>query len=149
MADFPAGEDFSTPEAAYATINRMDRDDPSAWKKVSVARSADSFRRRRPIARGAVDPEWAKVLANARIREVLVWNMTKAAVIAELPQELSGKKIVEPIDVRFLQLENGRWLNTGNGGFKSVEEAKTHFMNWMERDDRTGRCDAGPASTHG
>jgi beta-lactamase regulating signal transducer with metallopeptidase domain len=134
VADFPAGEGFSTPEAAYATINRMDWDDPSSWQKVTVARKAARMGGSGSEPKRTVDPEWAKVLHNARIREVLVWNMTRAAVIAELPQELSSKKIVEPIDVRFLQLENGRWLNTGNGGFSSVEAAKTHFMTWMERD---------------
>ena len=43
VAEFPQGEDFSTPEAAYATINRMDQRDSSAWQKVSVARMADRF----------------------------------------------------------------------------------------------------------
>jgi hypothetical protein len=140
VADFPAGEDFSTPEAAYATINRMDRDDPSAWKKVSVARLAARMGGDGSDRKRTVDPEWAKVLGNARIREVVVWNVTKAAVIAELPQELSGKKIVDPFDVRYLQLENGRWLNTGNDRFASIEAAKTKFMSWMQRE--TSEADA-------
>lgn len=138
VADFAPGEDFSRPEAAYATINRMDRDDPSAWKKVSVARLAARFSQDGSRRASAPDPEWAQVLAHARIREVLVWNMTRAAVIAELPQDLAGKKIIDPFDVRFLQLENGRWLNTGNGRFASIEAAKTHFMNWMQRETTSG-----------
>jgi len=140
VADFPAGEDFSTPEAAYATINRMDRDDPAAWKKVSVARLAARMGGDGSDRKRAVDPEWAKVMANARIREVVVWNVTKASVIAELPQELSSKKIVDPFDVRYLQLENGRWLNMGNDRFASVEAAKAKFMSWIQRE--TAEADA-------
>ncbi|MGE5294753.1 MAG: M56 family metallopeptidase, partial [Solirubrobacterales bacterium] len=134
VADFPPGEDFSTPEAAYATINRIDYTDSSAWQKVSVARLAARMAQSGSESKKNVDPEWAKVLANARIKEVLVWNMTKAMVIAELPQDLSSKKIVDPFDVRFLGLENGRWLNMGNDRVSSVEAAEAHFKAWMERD---------------
>jgi beta-lactamase regulating signal transducer with metallopeptidase domain len=134
VADFPPTEDMSTPEAAYATINRMDRDDPSAWQKVSVAALAGRLAQHTPVGKTTANAEWAKVLSNARIREVLVWNMTRAAAIAELPQEPSGKKIVDPIDVRHLQLENGRWLNIGNSRFRSIEEAKTQFMGRIERE---------------
>ncbi|MEN6334489.1 MAG: CARDB domain-containing protein, partial [Phycisphaerales bacterium] len=140
VADFPAGEDFSTPEAAYATINRMDTGDPAVWKKVSVARLAARMGENGSERKRTVDPEWAKVLANARIREVVVWNVTKASVIAELPQELSSKKIVDPFDARYLQLENGRWLNNGNDRFASVEAAKAKFMSWMKRE--TSEVDA-------
>lgn len=134
VADFPAGEDFSTPEAAYATINRMDQGDPAAWLRVDVARLADRMRRDGSERRRTIDPEWAKAMGNAQIREVLVWNLTKAAVIAELPQELSGKKIVDPFDVRYLELEKGRWLNIGNDRFASVEAAKTKFMSWIQQE---------------
>ena len=134
VADFPPTEDLSTPEAAYATINRIDRNDPSVWQKVSVAAPAERFAREGSTRRTAVDPEWAKILLNARIRAVVIWNMTRAAVIAELPQEPSGKKIVDPIDVRHLQLENGRWLNLGNSRFRSIEEAKTQFLGRIERE---------------
>lgn len=139
VADFPAGEDFSTPEAAYATINRMDRSDPVAWRRVSIARSAKRFAAEAEQVQ-LVAPERAKVRANTRIREVLVWNMTKAAVIAELPQGSSGKKPVEPIDVRSFELENGRWLNAGDSGFKSVEDARAHFVGRIQRE--TAQADA-------
>jgi prepilin-type processing-associated H-X9-DG protein len=133
VADFPPTEDMSTPEAAYATINRIDRNDPSAWQKVSIAALAERFAREGSNRRTAVDPEWVKVLLQARIREVVIWNLTRAAVIAELPQGLSGKKVVQPIDVRSLQLENGRWLNTGNDRYASIEQAKAAFLKRMER----------------
>lgn len=140
VADFPAGEDFSTPEAAYATINRMDQGDPAAWLRVDVARLADRMRRDGSERRRTIDPEWAKIMGNARIREVMVWNLTKAAVIAELPQEMSSKKIVDPFDVRYLELEKGRWLNIGNDRFASVEAAKAKFMSWIQRE--TAQADA-------
>jgi beta-lactamase regulating signal transducer with metallopeptidase domain len=133
VADFPAREDFSTPEAAYAAVNRMNWEDSSAWQRVSAAASAAQIARD-PAPKGTMDPEWAKVLQNARIREVIVWNMTRAAVIAELPQGLSGKQAAEPVDRRSFQLENGRWLNTGESRFESVEEAKAQFMEWMKRE---------------
>jgi hypothetical protein len=49
-------------------------------------------------------------------------------VIAELPQALSSKKIVAPLDVRFLEWENGRWLNAGNDRFYTLEEARARFV---------------------
>ncbi len=135
VADFPPAEDFSTPEAAYATINRMAWDDPSIWQKVSVAALARRLAQGSNERRTRRDPAWAEVLRNAYIREVIVWNLTRAAVIAELPQGSSGQDIVDPIDVRYLQLENGRWLNTGNGRFASVEKAESQFRERFERDN--------------
>jgi beta-lactamase regulating signal transducer with metallopeptidase domain len=128
VADFPRAQDFSTPEAAYATINRIDRDDPSAWQKVSVAALAERFARQNGPRKTTGDPEWAKVLSYARILEVMVWDNTRAAVMAQLPQGLSSQKIGAPIDVRHLERENGRWLNTGNNRFWTIEEAKAQFM---------------------
>ncbi len=127
VVEFPRAEDFSTPEAAYATINRIDQGDPSAWQKVSVAALAEQFAREGGQRKTAANPEWAKVLSDARILGVMVWDNSRAAVMARLPQELSSKKIVAPIDVRYLELENGRWLNTGNNRFWTIEEAKAEF----------------------
>jgi len=128
LADFPSAEDLSTPEAAYATINRIDQDDPSAWQKVSTAALAARMARAGNRRAAAVDAEWANVLPNARIRQVIVWDDARAAVVAELPQTLSSKKIVAPMDVRLLQRENGRWLNAGNNRFYTFEEAKAQFV---------------------
>ncbi len=128
VVDFPRAEDFSTPEAAYATINRIDRDDPSAWQKVSVAALAERFAREGGPRQTTGDPEWANVLRYARIIEVMVWDNTRAAVMAQLPQGLSSQKIVAPIDVRYLERENGRWLNGDNDRFWTVEEAKAEFL---------------------
>jgi prepilin-type processing-associated H-X9-DG protein len=128
VADFPRAEDFSTPEAAYAAINRIDRDDPSAWQKVSIAALAEQFARQKGPGRTTADSEWARVLHYARIIEVMVWDSARAAVMAQLPQGMSSRKIVAPIDVRYLERENGRWLNSGNDRFWTVEEAKATFL---------------------
>jgi len=37
VCDFPEGEDFSTPEAAYATINRLSASgEQPFWRRVSI-----------------------------------------------------------------------------------------------------------------
>jgi hypothetical protein len=128
VADFPSTEDFSTPEAAYAAINRIPTNDRSAWQKVSIAALAERFAREGNTRKTRADPEWAKVLANARILQVMVWNNARAAVVAELPQAPASKKIVAPIDVRSLELVNGRWLNAGDNRFYTLEEAKAQFV---------------------
>ena len=127
VADFPEKEDFSTPEAAYATINRIrNRGDNAAWARVSVKRLAERFRRAKQ-KKSKVDPEWSTVLSNARILEVRIWNGTRAMVAAELPQEFSSRPIRNPIDVRHLELQDDRWLNTGNDRFDTIEQAQAKF----------------------
>jgi len=145
VADFPRTEDFSTPEAAYATINRIDQGDPSAWQKVSVAALAERFARQKGARQTTGDPEWAKVLGHARIVEVLVWDDTHAAVLAQLPQGMSSRKIAAPIDVRYLERENGRWLNSGNNRCWTVEEAWAAFLARLEKAGR----DSVKAGGHG
>jgi len=133
VADFPPREDLSTPEAAYATMNRLRRGDLSAWQRVSIAGLAEGLAREEPKQQ-----EWAEVLAHARIRQVMVWHKVRAAVMAELPQELTSEKIVAPIDVRYLQLENGRWLNAGNDRVSVLAEGIALFtasLPWNEEPD--------------
>jgi len=146
VAEYASREDLSTPEAAYATINRMAQDDPSAWQKVSIAslaeRLAQESRRRQTTA----DPEWAKVLLNARIRDVIVWKDTQAAVIAELPQGFSSRQIVASVDVRYFQRENGRWLNAGNNRFLTVEQAEADFIARFDRSrEKTSKNSNAPS----
>jgi len=133
VTEYTPGEDLSTPEAAYATVNRMPQDDPSAWQKVSIAALAERFvqeGRQRPTT---ADPEWTRVLRHARIRDVIIWRDTQAAVIAELPQGFSSRPIVASVDVRYFQREKGRWLNAGNNRFVTVEQAETDFLARFDR----------------
>ena len=133
VADFGKEQDFSTPEAAYAAINRVSASgDNSDWARVSVKKLAKQFRQAKP-KKSEVDTEWAKVLLNARILEVRVWSRTRAMVAAELPQEFSSKIIRKPIDVRHLELENGRWLNAGNDRVWTIEAARVIFDRVCEK----------------
>ncbi len=127
VADFPQEEDFSTPEAAYAAINRVSANgDASDWIRVSTKKLADKFAGQKNKEEKNVDPEWAKVLLNAAILEVRILNENRAMVIADLPQQ-SSKPVINPIDVRYLELENGRWLNAGNDRFATIEQARAKF----------------------
>jgi hypothetical protein len=74
-----------------------------------------------------VEPEWAKVLLNAKILEVRICDGNTAVVMAELPQAFSAKPIQKPIDIRHLKLEDGKWLNTSNDRVWTIEEARIQF----------------------
>jgi beta-lactamase regulating signal transducer with metallopeptidase domain len=125
--DFP-DDDFSSPEAAYAAINRVSaNDDQSGWQKVSVKKLADRLAAEKKNGKMNVDAEWSKVLLNAQILEVRIWKDKYAMVIAKLPQEFSSKKIKSPIDLRSLEFENGKWLNSGNNRVRTIEEARAMF----------------------
>jgi beta-lactamase regulating signal transducer with metallopeptidase domain/tetratricopeptide (TPR) repeat protein len=128
VVDFPEQEDFSTPEAAYAAINRVSASgEVTGWSRVSVKRLAEQFAEQKDRSKKKVDPEWAKVLLNATILEVHILSENRAMVIAYLPQQFSSKQIINPIDVRHLELEDGRWLNIGNDRFATIEQARAKF----------------------
>ncbi len=141
VADFPEKEDFSTPEAAYAAINRVSANgEDSAWVRVSVKKLADRLALEKRRGKKKVDPEWARVLLNVRILEVRIWKGKYAMVIAELLQEFSSKKIISPIDLRSLEFENGRWLNAGNARAWTIEEGRAIFTEACEyREGETER----------
>ncbi|MCK4282999.1 MAG: hypothetical protein KAX44_01685, partial [Candidatus Brocadiae bacterium] len=122
VSDFPEDEDLSTPEAAYATINRLSSTgDESFWGRLSEKR----LRGRMPSGGEPrpVPETWKQALLNARILLVQVCADEFAAVSAHLP----GETIRNPIDVRYLKLEDGRWLNAGNDRVNTVEQSKTKF----------------------
>jgi beta-lactamase regulating signal transducer with metallopeptidase domain len=128
VADFPEEEDFSTPESAYAAINRVSAgDEISDWIRVSTKKTEERFAGQKNKEEKNTDSEWAKVLLNAAILEVHILDENHAAVIADLPQQFSSKTIINPVDVRQLELEDGRWLNTGNDRFATTEQARAKF----------------------
>ncbi len=128
VADFPKKEDFSTPEAAYTAINRVSAGgEDSDWIRVSTKKLAEKFAGQKNKGGKNVDSEWAKVLLNATILEVRILNENRAMVIAELPQRLSSKLVSNPIDVRHLEIEDGRWLNIGNDRCATIEQARAKF----------------------
>lgn len=139
VAEFPPTENFSTPESAYAAINRvMASGSREGWIRVSTKASAEriaqSMQQDQPVP-----AEWAKVVLNARILEVRIQG-DRAMVIAEFPQELSSQKIVGPIDARSLKLEDGKWLNNGEDRFDTAEEAAEKFGALVERESETERA---------
>ncbi|MEN6385625.1 MAG: M56 family metallopeptidase [Phycisphaerales bacterium] len=129
VSDFPA-DDFSTPQAAYAAINKVSANgDSDGWQRVSVKKLAQSLAAEKKNGKMKTDPEWSQVLLNAKINEVRIWNNKKAIVMAELPQSFCSKKIKAPIDVRWLEFENNKWLNSGNDRTWTIEEARAKFDN--------------------
>ncbi len=109
VSEFPEEEYLSTPEAAYAAINRvMASGEQAAWRRISVKSLAG---RLPPVdaKKEQVSPENAKMWLDARILEVRVFKERRAVVLAELSKDPSSPKI----DKRFVHLEDGRWLNAG------------------------------------
>jgi hypothetical protein len=121
VKDFGAEDDFSTPESAYAAINRLCAGgDAGRWRQVSVERLAGRMPAagaKRKVSKQAAD-EWL----NARILEVRIFGGVYAAVLAKIPHP---RKSI--IDYRSLELENRRWLNAGNDVFSSMDQARKKF----------------------
>ena len=115
VADFPDKEDMSTPEAAYATLNRL-----LASGNVTFPRRFHVPWRSRqepevPERREVSVEERARFLG-AEILEVQLWQKTNAAVFAQMPKE---------VDVRLLCQVDGQWLNDGNDGASTLDGART------------------------
>ncbi len=122
VSDFPPEEDFSTPEATYAAVNRvLASGDQGAWRRMSVRSLAE----RLPAAdapRREVSAEAARSYREAQIVEVRIFRGIHAAVIAKLP---GG--ILPSYDKRTLAWEEGRWLNRGQTIFPSLDQARASF----------------------
>lgn len=137
VCDFPDKEDFSTPEAAYAVINRvMASGEQSKWRQISVKSLEDRLSPSNAKAK-EVKTENAKVWLNARILEVRIFREQRAVVLAELMWDPNNPKI----DKRYLELEDGRWLNNGQDpSADNLEEARAEsnakFAYMLERPSR-------------
>jgi len=122
VSDFPTNEDLSTPEAAYATCNRVSASgEQSRWRQLSVKRLAE--RLPADAKKIEVRPSAAKEWLTAGILEVQVYRGATAMVFVKIPH--AWKTI---IDIRSFELDDGRWLNTGNDIRDSLEEARTLFV---------------------
>ena len=134
VSDFPEAEDFSTPESAYAAINRvMAANDHEGWQRVSVKRLTERLAKDAKIRKKKkIDPKWSEVVSNARILEVRIKD-GQAVVIAKLSEKLTSKPIKNPIDYRHLELEDGKWLNTGENRYDSIEQAREKFDKMVEK----------------
>jgi hypothetical protein len=122
VSAFPTNEDLSTPEAAYATINRLNaRGDKGFWRRLSVPSLANQM----PAETGTrlVSQKLVDEQLNTEIVEVRVQAGHYALVI--------GKAASFPrpaFDLRWLERVDGRWLNMGNDVTGSLEEARKLFV---------------------
>jgi hypothetical protein len=122
VADFPAAEDLSTPEAAYATCNRISASgDEGAWRRLSVERFAS--RLPAEARKREVSPNAAKEWLEAEVVEARIYRDTYAAAFARVPH--AWKQI---IDVRSFEREGGQWRNSGNCVVGSLDEARAMFL---------------------
>jgi beta-lactamase regulating signal transducer with metallopeptidase domain len=122
VSDF-ALNDFSTPESACATINRVGMAGGSGddWRGISVRKTAERI----PGGdeRKEVSPETVEMWNNGVIREVRIYKGKIARVFTEINR--SGKT---EFDQRSVTLEDGHWLNSGHdGSVKSLEKAREIF----------------------
>jgi len=123
VADFPPTQDLSTPESAYAAINRaLAGDDSNAVRSISAARTRARIPlrtgTRRELPQAAVD-RWLQ----AHVVEVRVFRGVHAAVLARFP----GKAGEGRIDVRSVNLEDGQWLNVGEDIARDLDAARVRF----------------------
>ncbi len=120
VSDFPTNEDLSTPQAAYATINRaMVAEGDAAFPHLSIPEVASTMP---PVPPKAMLADETKEWLNAEILEVGIYCETNAGVFAEVR---FGKE--ERIDVRWLTRENGRWLNKWHDSVGTLDEARELF----------------------
>lgn len=128
VCDFPPGDDFSTPETAYAAANRAQADgDQDVWRRISVKELADIL----PPAAGLrryVSPEDQQKCLNTRIVEVRIFRETHAVVIAKAP----SAGIWPHYEIRNFVFEDGKWRNRGQSGASTLGRARAAFAQRCE-----------------
>jgi hypothetical protein len=140
--------DFSTPQAACAAINRVSlTGNTDRWKEVSIERIADRLDSESHAGTMSMEPEWSQVLLNAQILEVRIWNNEKAMVVARLPQSYSSKPIRKPLDIRHLERRDSRWLNAGNDRRDTIQECDRLFSTIIDHVRRQGYVDLSEKSS--
>lgn len=118
VKDFPEF-DLSSPESAYATINRLiaktSKTTHEDWINVNVKR----FRK------DDISSEEIENFLNAEILEVYHYKENKCAVIARIPNQDHAEPWLGPIDIRWLEKEDGEWRNCGNDRqYNTIEKAR-------------------------
>ena len=129
VCDFAPQEDLSTPESAYAAINRIQASgEQVGWRRLNASDNPSQIPEDAPKLE--IAPEIAQMRLNARIVEVRVCKGDQAAVIAELTR--TSKPAL--FDIRFFVLEKGRWMNRGQPGpTKTLEEARNNIIRSFAR----------------
>lgn len=125
ISDFPAVDDFSSPEAAYATICRRYAAGTLDWRSVNCERVNQDF------PPGPYEKPPAEVSHGIRNREVLETRMYRGYFAQVTAREENGKR---PFDMRSFVLEGGRWLNRGNSRAATLEETTREFDRLVRRE---------------
>ncbi|MBI5386423.1 MAG: hypothetical protein HZA90_17265 [Verrucomicrobia bacterium] len=115
VADLPDKEDMSTPEAAYATLNRLLASGTLTFPRRFHVPWSSSQTSEPPEKREIPADERARFLG-AEILEVQLWQKTNATVFAQTPTD---------VDLRLLCHVDGQWLNDGNDGGPTLDGART------------------------
>ncbi len=125
ILDYPDNMDLSTPEAAYATINRvLIKGDGTAFKSLRVER-----KRNRPRAK-SLEPytyKQAKKTMDMKIIEVHIFQERFAYVIA---RKFHGRPKPDSFDVRCLELEGNNWLNSGHDSYFNIQKPRAKFRRY-------------------
>jgi hypothetical protein len=129
VLEFPANDDFSTPEAAYAALYRAYVAEGDAmWPRLSIRSLAESLS---TAAKKPLPAEIAESELNAEVVEVRFCDATSATVFARL--QFGNDPKVQGIDIRSFGLENGHWLNAGEDVAATLENAREKFALCLPR----------------
>ena len=118
--------DLSSSESAYATINhliiktdKVTHETHKDWMKVHVKRYHED-----DMSSEKIKKEIENFL-NAEILEVHHYKENKCAVIARIPNQDHAEPWLGPIDIRWLEKEDGEWRNCGNDRqYNTIEKAR-------------------------
>ena len=129
VVDFPEGDDLSTPEAAYATMQRINASDQRhRWAQVTVKRPDGGLDGLDESDNANIPPDLQEWWLNTIVSEVMVYG-NYASVIGQMPSELQGESVSKPFDYREFRFENGKWLYAFQGGrVATLEEAREKFQ---------------------
>jgi beta-lactamase regulating signal transducer with metallopeptidase domain len=124
VSDYPDREDLSSPELAYVTINRaIARGDQEIWSRISAPGMPLPAGGSKGLPPVPVDPAKAAPYRGARLAEVWIYQGRWGGVIAQM--DLGGGK--SWYDVRFLELQQRRWLNRGETMGDTIAQARDVF----------------------
>ena len=121
VSDFPANEDLSTPETAYANLSRLSASgDLGFWKRISEP----SLAARMPDETGTrkLSQKVINETLNTEVLEVRIYANRHAAVLAKVPSLLKTT-----IDLRCFERVGGRWMNTGQDIYGNLDAARAKF----------------------
>jgi hypothetical protein len=138
VSDFPTNENLSSPESAYATLNRLSASgDKGFWRRLSVPSLAKDL----PVESGTrlVSRKEVEESRNTEIVEVRIQSSKSALVIGKVPS--AGRAV---FDLRWLERIDDRWLNTGNDVTGSLGEARKLYVRRTARRDAEYRLSSRP-----